>query len=125
MLTDNPLVSLLGMLISVALIIGLAYWFTRCIAGGKHMGALGLYQRNEQLRILAQTQLGRDQRLAVVQAGERYLLLGVTPQNISLLAELTEEEAQVWLTEQKLPRDGQEFSFRQAMQNAFTREKKR
>ncbi len=125
MVAENPWVSLLGAVITVAVVIGLAYWFTRYIVGGKHMGSLGLLQRNEQLRVLAQTQVGRDQRLAVVQAGTRYFLLGMTPQNISLLAELTEEEAACWLKERESTQTEQKTPFQQAFQKAINKEKKR
>ena len=121
MLSDNPWVSLLGMLLTVAAVVGLAYWFTRHVVGGRYGASLGLLQRNEQLRVLAQTQVGKDQRLAVVQAGTRYFLLGMTPQNISLLAELTEEEAAVW----QGPEEPSPVPFQQAFQNAIHREKKR
>lgn len=125
MLTENPWVSLLGMLVTVVVVIGLAYWFTRYIVGGKHMGSLGLLQKNEQLQVLAQTQVGKDQRLAVVQAGKRYFLLGMTPQNISLLAELSEDEAACWIKVRENCQTGQETPFQQVFQKAFKREKKR
>ena len=92
-LTDSPWVSLLGMLIAIVVVIGLAYWFTRYIVGKGRIPALSMMsRRDEKLSVLAQTQIGKDQRLAVVQAGERYLLVGVTAHNISLLSELTAEE---------------------------------
>ncbi len=89
------------------------------------MGSFGLLQKNDQLQVLAQTQVGRDQRLAVVQAGKRFFLLGMTPQNISLVAELTEEEAACWLKERENPQTGQKTPFQQAFQKAINREKKR
>ena len=42
---------------------------------------------------LARLSLGRDQSLVLVQAGERYLLLGAAPSGVTLTAELTPEEA--------------------------------
>ena len=126
MLSDSPWVSLLGMGITIVVVIGLAYWFTRYVVGGKHLGSLGLLQKNQQLQLLAQTQVGKDQRLAVVRAGSRYFLLGLTPQNISLLAELTQEEAAVWLQEPGGPDSGpQAEGFQKAFEKAFNREKKR
>ena len=44
--------------------------------------------------MLTRLSLGREQSLALVQAGERYLLLGVAASGVSLVAELTREEAQ-------------------------------
>ena len=96
-MTENPLLSVLGMLISVVLILGLAYWFTRYIVGGGRLGSLGLGQQNEKLGVLTQAPIGKDQRLAVIQVGERYFVVGITPQNITLISELTLEEVRPWL----------------------------
>ena len=75
----------------------MAYWFTRYVVGGGRLGSLGLGQQNEKLCVLTQTPIGKDQRLAVIQAGKRYFIVGITPQNITLISELTSEEAQPWL----------------------------
>lgn len=125
-LTDSPWVSLLGMLIAIVVVIGLAYWFTRYIVGKGRIPALGMMaRRDEKLSVLAQTQIGKDQRLAVVQAGERYLLVGVTAQNISLLSELTAEEAAYWLPKSKDEGDGQTPTFKQAFTDALRNWKQR
>ena len=97
MLEENPLLSLLGMLGSVILILGLAYWFTRYVVGAGGLDRFGWRQHDERLRVLDRTPLGKDQHLAVVQIGARYFAVGVTTQNINLLSELTEEEAAPWL----------------------------
>lgn len=99
MLGSDVLPSVLGMLISVIVIIGAAYWFTRYVAGS---GRLGGFQAagGEGLKVLAQASLGKDQRLVVACAGERYFLLGVTQAQISMLAELTAEEASAWRREE-------------------------
>lgn len=88
---------LVGMLAVIVAILVLAYFFTRYVAGR----GLGKFfpQGAGQLRLLDQLSLGKDQRLAVVQAGARHLLLGVTPSGVTLLAELTAEEAQLWRRE--------------------------
>ena len=99
MLTENPLVSLLGMLSCIVLILVLAYGFTRYVVGSAWLGDFKTGQRNESLRVLAQTPVGKDQRLAVIQAGSRYLVVGMTPHSINLLAELTQEEAAEWKKE--------------------------
>lgn len=124
MQTENPWVSLLGMLVAVAVVTGLAYWFTRHVVGGSRFQSFGLLQKNGQLQILAQTQIGKEQRLAVVQAGTRYFLVGITMQNISLLAELTEEEASVWQHSQE---EGSASAppFHQALIDTLQKRKKR
>ncbi len=89
---DNIL-ALMWLLVCVIVIAALAYLFTKHVAG-RGGGMLGMSGGNERFKVLARLSLGRDQGVALVQAGERYLLLGVTPSGISLVAELTREEAQ-------------------------------
>ena len=55
---------------------------------------MGLSGGAEHFRVLERLPMGREQSVALVQAGERYFLLGVTASNVSLIAELTQEEAQ-------------------------------
>lgn len=94
MFGDSIVASFLWLIIMILVIIALAYWFTRYMAGH---GAFGVVARlGGGLEVLAQLPMGRDQRLVVVQAGERYFLLGVTAAEITLLTEFTEEEAAVW-----------------------------
>ncbi len=123
---NNPWMSLLGMVVVVAVVILLAYFFTRYIVGGSWAGAAGFPRKSEGLSVLVQTPIGKDQRLAVVQAGDRYFLVGITPQNISMLAELTEEESSAWLenrTGQGAAQQG--VPFRQAFMDVLQRGKKR
>lgn len=96
---DSPWVSLLVLIAATAAVVALAYWFTRHIVGGLQWNGFELQQKGSQLCVLAQTQLGREQRVAVLQAGERFFLVGITSQSVSLLAELTKEEAGAWRKE--------------------------
>lgn len=88
---DNIL-SLLWLLICVLAIVVLAYLFTKYVAG-RNGGLLGAGGGTAQFKVLARLSLGRDQSLVLVQAGERYLLLGAAPSGVTLTAELTQEEA--------------------------------
>ncbi len=90
---DAALGSFLWMLVCVVLIIGLAYWFTRYVAG---RGALGAFSGGRRMEVLDRMPLGRDQSVVLARVGERYLLLGAGTAGITLLAELTEEEAAAW-----------------------------
>ena len=90
---DAALASFLWMLVCVVLIIGLAYWFTKYVAG---RGALGAFSGGRRMEVLDRLPLGRDQNLILARVGERYLLLGAGTAGVTLLAELTEEEAVVW-----------------------------
>lgn len=89
----ESLVSLIWMLVCVVAIIVLAYLFTKYVAG-RGIGKLGLSGGSDRFKVLTRLSLGRDQSVALVKAGEKYLLLGVTPSGIALLKELTWEEAQ-------------------------------
>lgn len=87
---DAALTSFLWMLVCVVLIIGLAYWFTRYVAG---RGALGAFSGERRMEVLDRLPLGRDQSVILARVGVRYLLLGAGTAGVTLLAELTEEEA--------------------------------
>ena len=87
--TGGNVLSLLGMLLTVIAVLALAYWCTRWIGQrgmpGWARGAAG----GEKLQLLWQVSLGK--------VHERCLLLGVTGGGISVLTELTEQEAAGWL----------------------------
>ena len=63
-----------------------------------------------------------QQKLVGTLAGERYLLLGSTPEGLSLLAELTREEGENWNPLQPGPEEKQIPDFRTLMKRL--REKK-
>ena len=90
----SSLISLMWMLLCVVVIIVLAYLFTKYVAGRGGLGGLGVSGATDRFKVLCRLTLGRDQSAVLVQAGERDLLLGVAPSGISLLAELSQEEAQ-------------------------------
>ena len=124
MLAGNPFFSLLWMVVSVIVIIALAYWFTKYVAGRGGLGAFGPLKAGRGLEVLAQLPLGRDQKLVVAQAGERYFLLGVTASELSMLAELTAEEAAFWLEPAGTEEKRETPSFREAL-NTVLRQKGR
>lgn len=115
MLGENPIFSLLGMVLSVVAIIGLAYWFTRYVGRRGGLGAFGPLKAGGGLEVVAQLPLGRDQKVIVAQAGQRYFLLGVTASEISLLAEFTAEEAACWREQAGTTDQKETPSFRQAL----------
>ena len=90
---DAALASFLWMLVCVVLIIGLAYWFTKYVAG---RGALGAFSGGRRMEVLDRLPLGRDQSVVLAGVGARYLLLGAGTAGVTLLAELTGEEAAAW-----------------------------
>lgn len=90
----DPLLSLVWLVICVVVIAGMAYLFTKYVAGRGRMGFGGVTGGTEQFRVLARLALGREQAAALVRAGERYFLLGLTASQITVLSELTREEAE-------------------------------
>ena len=101
--TGGNVLSLLGMLLTVIAVLALAYWCTRWIGQrgmpGWARGAAG----GEKLQLLWQVSLGKGERLVLVRVHERCLLLGVTGGGISVLTELTEQEAAGWLQNGRSP----------------------
>ena len=88
----SSLFSLIWLLVCVLVVVVLAWLVTRYVAG--RGGTIGMSNGSERFRVLSRLPLGREQSAVLVKAGEKYLLLGVTPSGISLLKELTPEEAE-------------------------------
>ena len=88
----DSLFSLIWLLICVLVVVVLAYLFTRYVAG-RGGGMAGLSGASERFKVLSRLSLGREQGVMLVKAGEKFLLLGVTPAGITLLKERTQEEA--------------------------------
>ena len=88
----GSLFSLIWMLVCVLAVVVLAWLFTRYVAG--RGGAIGVSGGTERFRVLSRLPLGREQSAVLVKAGEKYLLLGVTASEITVLKELTPEEAE-------------------------------
>ncbi len=115
--------SLMWMLLCVVAIIVLAYLFTKYVAGRRALGGFGAPGGTGRFKALARLALGREQSAVLVQAGERYLLLGVAPSGVTLLAEFTQEEAQALYT----PPPGQPAppSFGEALRTVLKQRKPR
>ena len=102
--------------ICVVVIMGLAYLTAKYVAGHGFPGAFAATRRG-MLQVIAQLPLGRDRQVILVQAGDRYLLLGSTEKDIRLLAELTPEEIEAWREkERQMGEEGQPPSFAQSLQ---------
>ena len=99
---DGNFWSLLGILAVVVLILYFTYVATRWLGGHSLPGGIGTLRVNgsgEKLRLLGQLAVGRGERLVVARLCDRCYLLGVTEHSITLLHELSEEEAAQWLSE--------------------------
>lgn len=77
----------IGTLLIVVLILYLAYVCTKFIGRG-----MGLKAGSRCMRIRDQIAMGRDRSAVIVQIGTRFFLVGITTSQISLLAELEEED---------------------------------
>lgn len=90
-------VAVFWLLISVIIILGLAYWVTRRVARVASIGGYPIGAKDQRMKVLARLPLGKEGTLVMVQVNDRYFLLGVTAGRISSLAEFTEEEVEIWL----------------------------
>lgn len=79
----------LKFLFAFGLVLGLAYFTSRWLS---RQG--GLRQQSGVMRLVGQLPLGARPSAAILQVGERRFLLGVTDQEVRLLAELETEEGE-------------------------------
>lgn len=121
----SGLLSLVGMLLCVVVIILLAYVFTRFIAGRGSLGRLNLGGGAGKFKVLARLSLGRDQSAVLIQAGERYLLLGAAGSGVTLLAELTKEEAEALCGPKPAAPAMPQTGFGETMRSVLQQRKKR
>ena len=76
--------SFLQMLFGLALVLGLLFagvWFLKKLTG--NVGS-----NNNLARVVSATPLGPRERIVIVELGQTWLVLGVTPNNINTLAEM-------------------------------------
>ena len=126
MLGGSAWASLLWALLCIVVILGLAYWFTKYVVGRGGAQLLRPGRNAGNLKVLSQLSVGKDQHLAVVQAGERFFLIGTTPSQITLLTEFTQEEAQSWQTQPPAAAEGQQLpTFGEALRQVLNQRKQR
>ena len=107
---------LLWLLVAVVLTMGLAYFMTRYVAGN-FPAHTSRKTHTKMLRTVEQLYMGRDRQVILVQAGDRYFLLGNTAGQITTLAEFSAEEIEAWREKEKQTgEEGQRMSFAKAMQ---------
>ena len=104
----------LWLLIAVILVMGLAYLTTRYVAG-KQSPMSRRRNSGKLLSVVEQTYMGRDRQIILVQAGDRYFLLGNTPTGITPLAEFSAEEVELW-REKEREEEVRPPSFKQSLQ---------
>ena len=112
----EEILSVLWVLVCTVAVLALCYYVTRRLT---RLPALSRYAggipREGRLEVLARVPLGKDQSLVVAAVGKRCFLLGCAAGSISLLTELTEEEAVAWTARREEKNSTEQRSFRDAM----------
>ena len=112
----EEILSVLWVLVCTVAVLALCYYVTRRLT---RLPALSRYAvgipREGRLEVLARVPLGKDQSLVVAAVGKRCFLLGCAAGSISLLTELTEEEAAAWTTRREEKNSTEQTSFRDDM----------
>lgn len=119
----NDYLALLGMLLTVIVILILAYGFTKYLARFQ-LGKMRPSANGGKMRLVDQLAVGSDQRIALVQIGSRYLILGLSSNAITQLAELSEEEAALWNLETADGAASTFPGFRSSLLEAFKQKRK-
>ena len=117
----SALLSLVGALAVIGAMLVLAYYATRLLALRVPKG-FAMARGERHMQVLEQMPVARDQKLMVVQVGQRFFLLGATANNIQTLAELTPEEGQQW---HQGPEEGAPPSFREALLSQLKKQGKK
>ena len=84
---DDPFSSLVKMFSSLLLVLGII--LTLAFVVKRFMGSrLGPWRNASLVKVLSTTYLGPKKEIAIVEVGQQYLVLGITPTQISLLTRL-------------------------------------
>ena len=87
-LAVDPLASAGKVILFLVVVVGLIFFLAWLAGKSRALPLNGGH--GEQLKTLAVLPLGIKEKVAVVQVGEKQLVLGITPQQINCLAELDE-----------------------------------
>jgi flagellar protein FliO/FliZ len=83
----NSVISLASVLILTVLILYLSYIFTKSLGKG-----IGVKRQGTQMQMLDRLPLGQDKAVAIVRLGSHYYFIGIAASQITLLAEIPEED---------------------------------
>ena len=100
----KEIAGLLWTILLIVAVLVLAYAFTRFVAG-RAAGSASIRYRGRRLTVLEQVTVGKDQKLLLVQRGERYYFLGAAQGGISCLEQVSPEEAERWKQEAESGQD--------------------
>lgn len=116
------ILQLLWALLVIAVVLVLAYLFTRY--GISHFSGM-IRPRRRRMTVVEQVPLGRDQRLVLVRMGDTLYLLGVTPGGVTRLEKLPASELDALdPPAEHPPQDGtQGMSFGEALKKVMDQRK--
>mgnify|MGYP004449059537 CR=1 FL=1 len=80
-------IQLIGVLLIFVFVLAITYFTTKWMGGFAKV-----HSHNKNLRIVENLGMGGNKMISIVAAGTRYLVVAVGKDEITLLAELTEEE---------------------------------
>lgn len=80
--------------LAAGIVIYLSYLFSKYVSKG-----MGRSSASRYMRLVDQITVGQDRHIAIMQVGEKYLLVGITAGQITALTELKEEELLLISTE--------------------------
>lgn len=96
----NLLWELIKVIFALALVLGIAYLLFQFLSKRNN-----LFLRGEFIQIIENSFIAPNRSISLVEVGNRFLVLGVTEHNISLLAEITDPQL-ITLIKEKNQRDG-------------------
>lgn len=83
----NSIMSLIWALAITILVLYFSFLFTRKLGNG-----IGIKGGRTCMQMLDRLPLGQDKAVAIIRVGSRYYLIGIASSQITLLAELSQEE---------------------------------
>ena len=122
MLGDYDWFLIVWAVICIVVVLGMSDWVTRFVAG---RSGFGTRRGGKQIEILAQEPIGRDQRLAVARVGEKYFILGIAANHISLLSELSKEDTALWEAHPEQTSNPENPSFMEAFKDVLKQKTRR
>ena len=96
-MTSGFWVQYVGALLVVALLLGGLYAVVRGLARGRVLASA----ERRLLTVLESTMLSQHAAVHVVKVGKRYVIIGASNGNVSMLGDLPTEEVETWISEQR------------------------
>lgn len=116
----DEILELVWALAAICAVLLLSYWFTRYVVAGRAAQAA----ERAACTVLEEIQVGKDQKLLLVQAGEQICLLGAAPGGITCLRTLNREEMGQWEQEGAPEGACQRISFQEALKSVLQQRRK-